>query len=124
MVQLWEPWEPWEPWEFNYGNHATLDHSSCNLLIGSTMFVFGDYYEPRQIVEVYPWGSSISRRILTLPFFFQLVLVLTTLVWFIFVLIMMENVCVDQGNFQFLNFNKHLFQFGLETLCETQPNEY
>jgi len=35
------------------------------------MFLFGGSDEPRQITEVYPWGSSILRRILTLPFDFD-----------------------------------------------------
>ena len=45
-----------------------IDFSSCHLLIGSTIFLFGGFDKPRQIIEIYPWGSSLSRRILTLPF--------------------------------------------------------
>jgi len=36
------------------------------------MFLFGGLNKLRQITEVYPWGSSITRRILTLQFDFLL----------------------------------------------------
>ena len=34
------------------------------------MFLFGGDRNSRQILEVYPWGSSFFRHILTLPFEF------------------------------------------------------
>lgn len=58
--------ELWSNDEFNYED---FNYGSCPLLIESTMFLFGGA-SPQQIIEVYPLGSLIFRRILDLPFDF------------------------------------------------------
>ena len=61
--------ELWSNDQFNYGDNKHIyQRGSCPLLIESTMFLFGGDSETRQIIEIYPWVSSITRQIHTLPF--------------------------------------------------------
>jgi len=55
----------------NYGENTERSFSSCPLLIGKTIFLFGGDKERNQISEVYPWKNSITKRIGTLPFEFN-----------------------------------------------------
>ena len=64
--------ELWSSDRLNYGDNTEINSlNACPLLIESRMYLFGGKDEPRQITEVYPWGSSIARRILNLPFDFE-----------------------------------------------------
>ena len=58
----------------SYGFRATSTVDSgaaqCPVLVGNNMLIFGGFEEPRQILEIYSWGSSITRRIGSLLFDF------------------------------------------------------
>ena len=53
-----------------YGENTEIHFSSCPLLIGKTILLFGGLKERYQISEIYPWKNSITKRIGTLPFEF------------------------------------------------------
>ena len=63
--------ELWSNDQFNYGKSTQIDTiRACPLVIESKIFLFGGNPEKNQITEVYPGRSSVSRRILNLPFDF------------------------------------------------------